>query len=792
MYVFKLVAVAMLAIAGTTPPGAASEHDAALPGRLVPDDTTTRIRFDISSAPLVQALRDYSSQSGIQVQVDLSAIASERSQPLIGSYRAAEGLRILLAGTSLRGHFVDRERVVIARNPEEELFAHTLTPLTVFGSNRRAYAGTRTTTATKTDTPLRDTPQSISVVTRRVISDQGMSGMAEVVRYVPGVTMGQGEGHRDAPTIRGNSSTADFFLDGMRDDAQYFRDLYNVERVEALKGSNAMIFGRGGGGGVINRVSKEAGWSPTRELTFAGGSFDHRRATLDLGQGFGAGFAARLNGLYENSGGFRDGAEVQRRGINPTIALALGLRTTVRAGYEYYEDDRRIDRGIPSHQGRPSSADIATFFGNPALSEGDIAVQSANAFIEHASARGVTLRNRTRWADYDKFYQNSYAGSSLNAAGTHVSLSAYNQALGRTNLLNQTDLTYETRTGSLGHTFLLGAELGRQESSNTRETGYYHDSATSLLVPFGQPTVTAPITFRQSATDADNETTASVVSVYAQDQVAISSVLEAVVGVRWDRFTIAYRNHRKVENLQRTDELISPRVGLVLKPVASASLYGTYSVSYLPSAGDQFASLTATTQTLEPEQFTNYEVGAKWDVRPSLSLAAAAYRLDRTNTSAPDPNDAALLVQTGSQRTRGIELGASGSLTEKLQIVGGAAWQEAEIVSATTAAKAGAKVALVPERTLSLWTRYQLLSPLGIGIGIIDQSDMFAAIDNSVTLPGFTRVDGALFVRVGPGLSAQLNVENLFDERYYPTSHGNNNIMPGASRSLRISVVATP
>jgi catecholate siderophore receptor len=599
--------------------------------------------------------------------------------------------------------------------------------------------------------------------------------------------MGQGEGHRDAPTIRGNSSTADFFVDGVRDDAQYLRDVYNVERVEALKGSNAMIFGRGGGGGVLNRVSKEAQWAPTRVVTTEGGSFDHKRATVDIGQGLGGSVAFRFNGLYENSGGFRDRFDLERYGINPSLALAVGARTTVRGGYEFFSDDRTVDRGIPSFQGRPSDAEITTFFGNPDLSYSTNTVHSATALLEHATAGGLTLRNRSRWTTYDKFYQNSYPGA-LNAAGTQVSLSAYNNATDRTNLFNQTDVTLALATGPVRHTLLAGAEIGRQETENFRETGYYNDAATSFAVPFDAPTVQTPITFRQSATDADNHAEATVAAVYVQDQLEIGRHVQLVGGLRYDRFSVDFRNNRNGETLDRQDDLLSPRAGLVIKPIEPMSLYGSYSVSYLPSSGDQFSSLTATTETLEPEQFTNYEVGAKWDVLPSLSLTSAVYRLDRTNTTAPDPNDATKVVQTGSQRTTGWELGVSGNVMPWWQVAGGFASQRARVTSRTAAAAEGQKVPLVPEQTFSLWNRWQMLPMLGVGLGVIHQDDMFAAIDNTVILPGFTRVDGALFVRLTDVFSAQVNVENLFDERYYATSHGNNNIMPGASRSLRLSL----
>ena len=297
-----------------------------------------------------------------------------------------------------------------------------------------------------------------------------------------------------------------------------------------------------------------------------------------------------------------------------------------------------------------------------------------------------------------------------------------------------------------------------------------------------------PVAFQQSATDADNHVVADVSAVYAQDQFTLSRQWQAIAGVRYERFDLSFHNNRDGSNLGRDDHMVSPRLGLVFKPVESVSTYGSYSVSHLPSSGDQFSSLNATTQTLEPEQFTNYEVGAKWDVSQDLGITAAVYRLDRSNSSARDPNDASKTVQTGRQRTSGFELGATGNVTSRWQVAGGWATQRARILSATTSARAGATVPLVPQTMLSLWNRYQFLPRLGGGVGVIHQTRTYAAIDNAVTLPEFTRVDAAAYVGVTSNVRLQLNVENLLDEQYYPTSQGNNNIMPGAPRSLRLGI----
>ena len=653
---------------------------------------------------------------------------------------------------------------------------------------RSGYTTTRSSFATKTDTPLRDTPQSVSIVNRRLIADQSMQNMADVVRYIPSISMGQGEGHRDAPTIRGNSSTADFFVDGIRDDAQYYRDVYNLERVEALKGSNAMIFGRGGGGGVINRVTKEAGFARVRSLWLEGGSYDHRRGSLDVGQAVTSKIAARFNGMYENSGGFRDAASLERSGVNPTLGLALGANTTARLGYEYFRDHRNVDRGIPSFQGAPSPAPLETFFGNPDISYADARVHSASATIDHGLASGLTIHNRTRFTHYDKFYQNVFPGSAVNAAGTQVNLSGYNNAQQRANLFNQTEATYALGTWGVRHTLLAGVEVGRQTTDNFRNTGYFGNQATSFTVPFASPMVGVPVTFQQSATDADNHVVANVSALYAQDQFTLSRQWQAIAGVRYERFDLSFHNNRDGASLGRDDHMVSPRVGLVFKPVESVSTYGSYSVSHLPSSGDQFSSLNATTQTLEPERFTNYEVGAKWDVTADLGITGAAYRLDRSNSSARDPNDASKTVQTGRQRTSGYELGVTGNVTSRWQVAGGWATQRARILSATTSAREGATVPLVPQTMLSLWNRYQFISRLGGGVGVIHQTRTYAAIDNAVTLPGFTRVDAAAYVGLMNNVRLQLNVENVFDEQYYPTSQGNNNIMPGAPRTLRLGI----
>jgi catecholate siderophore receptor len=643
--------------------------------------------------------------------------------------------------------------------------------------------------ATKTLTLLRDIPQAINVVTREQIRDQSFQSIGDVINYVPGITSHQGENNRDQLVIRGNSTSADFFLNGVRDDVQYYRDLYNVERVEALKGPNAMIFGRGGGGGVVNRVSKEAGFSPSREITLQGGSFRNRRGTFDFDQPLiKEVLAFRFNGLYENSDSFRRFVGLERYGFNPTVTIAPDAKTKLTLAYEYFHDARVADRGISSFRGRPLDVPSSTYFGNPNDSRVRAGVNLLSGVIERQMGR-FNLRNRTQFGDYDRSYQN-YVPGAVTADKARVSLSVYNNATKRKNLFNQTDVTFSFTTGSVRHSFLFGTEVGRQLTDNFRNTGFFNNTSTTILAPLNNPTISTPVTFRQSATDADNHLKTNLAATYAQDQIEMSRYVQVVAGLRFDYFDLRFHNNRNGDNLRRIDRLVSPRVGVVVKPVPPLSVYASYSVSYLPSSGDQFSSLTTITQQVKPEKFSNYELGAKWDVRQFLTLTTALYRQDRTNTRATDPNNPTAIVQTGSQRTDGFELGLNGSVTRSWTVAGGYAYQHAFITGATTAARAGATVALVPRHAFSLWNNYRFNAKWAAGLGIIRRSDMFAAIDDTVTLPGYTRADAAVFYNFNEKWRLQANFENLFNRTYYLNADNNNNISPGSPRAVRVGLTA--
>ena len=698
--------------------------------------------------------------------------------------------------------------------PAAEKEAVDLDTIRVRGMRQTGYDADRSTSATKTDMALQDVPQAVTVVTEKQMRDQAVQGMADAVRYVPGIGTTQGEGNRDGLVFRGNSSTADFFVDGMRDDVQYYRDTYNIERIEAFKGPNAMIFGRGSPGGLLNRVTKTADWREALNLGLQLGSWHKRRITADYAHPFSDAVAFRVTGVLEDSEGFRDGYEVKRQGLNPTAAIHAGENTLITLGYEYFRDERTADRGIPSYAvafngtRHPVASDRETFFGDPEASRSDTEVNAFSALIEHDFGDGTVLRNRTRVADYDKYYGNVFPGN-VDAAATTVSLSAYKQDTDRRNMFNQTDLIFSTATGAVEHKFMTGIEFGRQETDNLRRSGVFAlgtgspclnlTGAGSCVVPLSAPTVSPIVTYANNSVggsgDARNNGVAKVAAIYAQDQIEFSPQWSAIIGLRYDKFDVDFtdlRNGTSAQNrrLSSSDKLWSPRVGVVFKPIEQLSLYASYGVTYLPRSGEQLGSLAFNSQSLDAEEFENTEVGAKWQIRPGLTAEAAVFRLNRSNTAIADPTDPTRLVLLAgdSQRVDGVELSLAGKLTDKWQVIGSYAWLDARTILSVPGTPAGRILPQTPETSLGLWNRYDFNDRWGIALGAIHRSESFASISNAVTLKSYTRYDGAVFYRFDPRFSLQLNIENLFDKTYFPSAHSDTNITPGAPRSAYVTL----
>ncbi|TNE34420.1 MAG: TonB-dependent siderophore receptor [Alphaproteobacteria bacterium] len=657
----------------------------------------------------------------------------------------------------------------------------------VVTGQRQGYVEDDGSSGTKTPTPLIDVPQTIGVITRDQLEDQGVSQLADALAFVPGVSLESGEGNRDAVFIRGQESTADFYLDGLRDDAQYYRSLYNIERIEVLKGANALIFGRGGGGGVINRVSKTAllnGNSAGFDASVD--SFGAFALAGDVTSRISDIAALRVNATYEEFGNQRDFYEGRFIGISPTLTVELGPETRLTAHYTYDDDRRLADRGIPALNNAPLAGYDKTLFGDPDFNTSHTRVHIARTRIEHEFSGDLSANASLQFADYDKLYANVVPGAT---DGTSVSLSGYENLTDRQNLIGQANLIWQVSTGRVKHTVLAGFEIGDQQTDDSRRIAQFEATggpAASISVPLARKLAIPAISLAAPSRARDSQVT--TLSAYVQDQIEIGEHLQLIAGLRWDSFDLDTRDQLSGATEGRKDEMVSPRFGLVAKPSETFSLYASYAQSFLPQSGDQFISLSSSTAALDPEKFENIELGAKWLIQPDLFLTAALFQLDRTNTTAPDPLIPGNIVLTGSTRTKGIELNLAGSITEYWQTNIGYTYLDGEIRNTTSAAPVGARLEQLPRHQLGIWNRFQLSKQFGLGLGAIYQDEQFASVSNTVKLPDYWRFDAAAYWDISERLSVQVNVENLFDETYYPSAHGNNNIQPATPFSARFGV----
>ena len=648
----------------------------------------------------------------------------------------------------------------------------------------------------KTPTPIIDVPQSLSIVSNVQIAEQGFTNLGDILRYTPGLSISQGEAHRDAINIRGNQTTADFFLNGIRDDVQYFRPLYNLEQVEILRGSNALLFGRGGGGGVINRMTKQPEIGETfTEISASIDTFGAYALTGDTNIELSRDAAFRLNAFVEELNNHRDFYDGTRYGINPTVHVDLSADTSAVLFYEYLNDDRVVDRGVPSvtvanGPDVPLEGYTNTFFGSPDQNYTTLEAHILRARLDH-TFNGMLRGNITaQYADYDKLYQNLYPAG-YDAGTDEIKLDGYRDPTQRENLIVQANLIGEFETGSFGHTLLVGAEIGSQDTHNRRFDNFFTASSDDQIwIPLTDPISIPEFGFNDLV--RDRESSVEFTSFYIQDQIDIADNFKLVVGARFDEFDVAVYDRvadagSATDNGRRSrvDEEISPRFGFVWKPADYVSIYTSYSETFLPSAGDQFLTLSTTSEDLAPQSFENREIGLKWDIRSDLSLTAAIFSLERGQFTSVDPDDASIVTTVPGSTTEGFEIQLVGVVAQGWTINAGYSYLDGQVAGGSND---GNVTRQTPEHMFSLWNRYQATERLGLAIGMTYQDEFFVREDNNVLVPSFTRFDAAAYYDLSDQTVVQVNIENLTDEDYFPDAHSNDNITTGEPLNARVSI----
>lgn len=645
--------------------------------------------------------------------------------------------------------------------------------------------------ALKTPTPIIDVPQSLSIVTQEQILNQGFDSIGDLVNYTPGVNTSQGEGHRDAVVFRGVRSTADFFIDGVRDDVQYYRGLYNLEQVEILRGPNALLFGRGGTGGILNRVTKKG---------VIGEDFTGYQASVDTFGEFGLQLdknitltddaALRINGSFENLDNHRDFYDGERFGINPTLKLELAPTTTLDLSYEYANHERFIDRGIPTGaDGRPVNAFEDIVFGDEALNELDLEAHLLRATVQHNFSDNLKGNVSAFYGSYDKSYQNLFANDfdEINTPD-RVELDGYVDTTQRDNFNLTGNLIGEYDFAGVSHTLVAGAEYISSDNDNDRfNTNFSTNGDDREDFTIERPinivngvgiNADGVFTANSFAVELNDDTEADVdvFSIYIQDEIELTSMLNLVLGVRYDSFDIDVDNiENPADSGESSDEEVSPRVGLIFKPQENISLYGSYSESFLPRSGEQFANINSD-NALDADTFSNLEAGVKWDINPALSLTASAFEIEESSPQTSD-GDVGTLDVIDSE-IQGVEIQLQGHITEDWFLTAGYSYLDGNQVDEFGAE--GNRVRELPENTFSLWNNYQVNQKLGFGLGLTYQDESFINNSNSAILPSYTRVDAAAYYDVSDDMRLQLNIENLTDTLYFPNAHSTHQVTVGA------------
>ena len=640
--------------------------------------------------------------------------------------------------------------------------------------------------ALKTPVPILDVPQTVSIVTDVDIRKQGFREIGDIIRYTPGVNTSQGEGHRDSVVFRGVRSTADFFQDGVRDDVQYYRSLYNVEQVEILRGPNALLFGRGGTGGIINRVTKKAVVGETFTAHDVGiDSFGAADIALDTNFQLENGAALRINLHSDSLANHRDHYDGNRVGFNPTMTLKLSPETTVFLSYEYADHERFIDRGIPTINGSPDESLSDIVFGNSSANVQTLEATIMRAQVEHTLSDTTKANFSFTSSSFDKLYQNIYASG---YDGTLVTMDGYYDPTERDNTIMSANLVNELSLGGVVHTLLIGAEFIQTDNENLRYDANWSTTNDDNEI-FN---ITRPMDFTVNnggvATALDyvtklNRQTASdisVTSIFIQDQIDLSDNWKLMVGGRLDDFDITVDDIKNSTSESRNDNTFSPRAGVIYKPQENVSLYLSYSESFLPRSGEQFKKLSATSARLDPDVFESTEIGMKVALNENISLNAAYF--DSEQVRAERDNDTGETSEVRGLTVDGFEIELKGRVVDNLNL----AIAYSDLSGETSS---GGIPREIPEHTLSAFVAWEVNEKLSVGLGLTQQGESKIK-DNTpgLVLPEYTRVDLSAYYQVAPNLSVQMNVENLMDELYFPHSHSTHQASVGESVNSRVSL----
>jgi catecholate siderophore receptor len=750
------------------------------------EQDTQELFFAIQAAPLGDVLVEFEHATQVKVVLADSGIATIQSPGVVGTFTVRQALQEVLSGTSVAFTFTSRNAVTLDLRAPGEF-------VSVTGEGP-------TMTSRKFTEPVRDLPQTITIVPASVIEAQGATTLRDVLRNVTGISIQAGEGGvpaGDNLSIRGFSARTDFFIDGVRDVGGYTRDPFNVEQVEVVKGPSSSIAGRGSVGGVINMATKTPHLGATRSMSLGLGSSDYKRGTLDVNQPVGDTAAFRLNAVWTDADTpGRDAATSERWGIAPSLAFGIGTPTRVTLDYAHLDQDNLPDYGIPwvpntsvplrAYADQPPPVDFSNFYGLASRDYEDTKTDIATGRVEHDFGSALSIRSILRAGETtrDSLITSPRFESDTSTAIRRTDWKSRDQADGI--VASQTDLTSRFRTGSIGHALVTGVEVTRETSENWNriERGGPQPS-TDLF----SPDFSAPYASQLVRDGAVVDATANSAAVFAFDSVQLAPKLEVTGGLRWDRFSLDYRTVNadgKTSTLERTDDMVNWRGGAVYKPRPNGSVYVGLGTSLNPST--EGLSLTAATATLDPEKSRSVEAGTKWDLLGGrLGLNTAVFNTSKTNARTPgvNPGDPPTVLQ-GEHTVSGVEFGVNGNVTDRWQMFGGYTFMDSEITRSNNAAEVGKEFGNTPNHSLSLWTSFRLPRGVELGGGAQYVGDRFNSNTGTRTAPSYWVIDAMAAYRVSEQLTMRLNGLNIANERYIDRV-GGGHFIPGPGRSVMLT-----
>lgn len=671
--------------------------------------------------------------------------------------------------------------------------------------------------ALKTPVPVINVPVSVSIITDEDIARRGFTELGDLVRYTPGVNTSQGEGHRDAIVFRGNRSTADFFQDGVRDDVQYYRSLYNVEQVEILRGPNALLFGRGGTGGVVNRVSKKGVLGETfGSFAIGSNTFGAYDFTADYNISINENRSLRIMMHRDYLDNHRNYYEGDRAGFNPTLKVKLDDSTVLDVSYEYADHERFIDRGIPTANGEPVEALADIVFGNPEVNTTTLTADILRASLTRDFSDTSKLIFTATKSEFEKMYQNLYAAG-YDATAGEVALDGYRDPTSRDNLIFSLNFVNEFETGSATHTLLVGAELVDTDNANHRYNTYFtndgaaplandssgiyptgnkqapkYDRETFLISDiragvFNKDEAGAAVTLDFTSSLSSRTTTEyEVTSIFIQDQIDFSDSLKLLIGGRYDDYEISVTDIKDSNTVYtKTEDLFSPRAGIIFKPQENTSVYLSYSDTFSPKAGEQYKKMTNDStlgRVLDADEVENMEIGLKVALSDDLFLTAAYFDAESTQMLSRTVDGVDEQYGMVNKEVDGYEIELSGSISDQLEL--SMSYADFEAANASQSRE-------IPDYTFTAFATYQVNPDFAIGFGVTSQGDSQIGTSASPYLPSYTRVDVSAFYQLAEDLTIQANIENLTDETYFPHSHSTHQASVGEEMNARVSIRRT-